>query len=191
MYQIQFLSLCCALLVTITAGCGSATEPQVSSKSSNESDRFQQLLDTSTEELQLKTEAHKAWGLGSFDNWNIDQNVGDLVFSNDDGTNAVAAAQIIGSFNKNDNSWLWAWDNPSIVDDLKRHALKLKAYGEEHGIDRLTDPKWIGSEQDAWEMAALAVKLCDTQGAYRGPAGSTYVFMTFGNVKLSKTHDGP
>jgi hypothetical protein len=35
-------------------------------------------------------------------------------------------------------------------------------------------------------MTALAVKLCDAQGAYRGPSGSSYVFMTFGEVQLSK-----
>jgi hypothetical protein len=35
-------------------------------------------------------------------------------------------------------------------------------------------------------MAAFAVKLCAAQGAYRGPAGSTYIFMTFGEVKLTK-----
>ncbi|MEM7316566.1 MAG: DUF6882 domain-containing protein [Planctomycetota bacterium] len=96
------------------------------------------------------------------------------------------AAQIIGSFNTKDNSWLWAWDNPSVLDKLKAHALKLKEYGEEHGIERLTDRKWTGTEDDAWEMAALAVKLCDAQGAYRGPAGSTLIFMTFGKVKMSK-----
>jgi hypothetical protein len=158
--------------------------------SSPESDEFQKLLDASMEELQLKTEAHKAWGLGTFDRWDIDQEVGGIVFSNADGTKAVAPAQIIGSFSTNDNSWLWAWDNPSIIDDLKLHALKLKEYGEKHRIEKLTMRKWTGTEDDAWAMAALAVKLCNAQGAYRGPAGPAYVFMTFGEVKISKPKDG-
>lgn len=153
-------------------------------------DEFQKLLDVSSEELQSKTEAHKAWGLGMFDRWDIDQEVGDLVFSNSDGTTAIAPVQIIGSFSTNDNSWLWAWDNPSIVDDLKLHASKLKAYGKQHGIERLTTRKWTGTEHDAWAMAALAVKLCDAQGAYRGPAGPSYLFMTFGEVKISEPKEG-
>lgn len=132
-------------------------------------------------------ESHKAWGLGTFDRWDIDQQVGDLVFSNDDGTTATAPAQIIGSFSTNDNSWLWAWDNPSIVDAMKRDALKVKQYGEQHGIENLTTRKWIGTEEDAWAMAALAVKLTGAQGAYRGPSGKSFVFMTFGEVKLSKS----
>ncbi|OYP31678.1 DUF6882 domain-containing protein [Rhodopirellula sp. MGV] len=158
--------------------------------SSPKSDDFQDLLDVSMEELQLKTEAHKAWGLGTFDRWNIDQDVGDLVFSNADGAKAVAPAQIIGSFSTNDNSWLWAWDNPSISDDLKSHAWKLKEYGEKHGIEKLTTRKWTGTEGDAWAMVALAVRLCGAQGAYRGPAGPSYVFMTFGEVQISKPEDG-
>ena len=138
------------------------------------------------EELQLKNEAaYKIWGLGTFDRWDIDQEVGDLVFSNSDGVKVAAPAQIIGSFSINDSSWLWAWDNPSIVDDLKIHSLKLKAYGEKYGIEKLTTRKWIGTEDEAWAMTALAVNLCDTQGAYRGPAGSAYVFMTFGKVEIS------
>ena len=158
--------------------------------SSSESDGFQDLLDASVQELQVKTEAHKAWGLGTFDRWDIDQEVGDLVFSNADGTKAVAPAQIIGSFSTNDNSWLWAWDNPSIVDGLKLHSRKLREYGEQHGIEKLTTRKWTGTEDDAWAMAALAVRLCEAQGAYRGPAGTSYVFMTFGEVKISKPEDG-
>lgn len=158
--------------------------------SSPESDEFQKLLDASMKELQLKTEAHKAWGLGTFDRWDIDQEVGDLIFSNSDGTKAVAPAQIIGSFSTNDNSWLWAWDNPSIVDDLKLHALKLKEYGEKHSIKKLTMRKWTGTEDDAWAMTAFAVKLCNAQGVYRGPAGPAYVFMTFGKVRISKPKDG-
>jgi len=69
---------------------------------------------------------------------------------------------------------------------MRANALKVRKYGEEHKIDRLTKSKWKGTEDDAWAMAALAVKLCEEQGAYRGPAGATYVFITFGEVKLSK-----
>lgn len=149
-------------------------------------DDFQTLLDASMAELQLKTEAHQAWGLGTFDRWDIDQDVGNLVFTNDDGTTAVAPAQIIGTFNTNDDTWLWAWENPSIVDELKRDSLKVKDYGELHGIDVLTTAKQSCTENDAWFLTALALKLCDAQGGYRGPAGSTLIFMTFGEVELSK-----
>jgi hypothetical protein len=61
----------------------------------------------------------------------------------------------------------------------------MREYGRKHGIERLSNPGWKGSEAEAWEMTALAVKLCNEQGAYRGPAGHTFVFIAFGEVQLS------
>ena len=154
--------------------------------SDSDSPEYRQLLDKAVAELKSKNDAHQAWGLGKFDRWDLDQDAGTLVFSNDDGTTATTKAQIVGSFSTGDNSWLWAWDNPSVDDRLKADALAVKAYGEKHGIERLTTRKWTGTEEDAWAMAALAAKLTGAEGAYRGPSDGTYVFITFREVQLSK-----
>jgi len=148
---------------------------------------FSTLQKMSIEELELKTRSHKeAWGLGKIDRWDFSQDTGEMVFSLPDGMKAVCPAQIIGTYNSEDHTWMWAWANPSINEKLRVDALKVRKYGEEHSIDRLTKSKWKGTEEDAWAMTALAVKLCGEQGAYRGPAGATYVFIAFGEVKLSK-----
>ena len=60
------------------------------------------------------------------------------------------------------------------------------AYGKEHNIQSLITRKISCDESDCWEFTALAAKLDKAQGAYRGPAGRTYVFMTFGEVQISK-----
>ncbi|MEM7316567.1 MAG: hypothetical protein AAF497_25820 [Planctomycetota bacterium] len=83
-----------SLLLAFTIGCEKTEGPAAKPEASSEADEFQELLDASMAELQLKTEAHKAWGLGTFDQWNIDQEVGDLVFSNADGTKAVAPPRL-------------------------------------------------------------------------------------------------
>lgn len=147
---------------------------------------FATLQHESTEELKVKTDAHRQIWADKIERWDLSQESGNLVFSLKDGMKAVSPAQIIGTYNSEDQTWLWAWANPSIEEKLKVDALKLKQYGEEHHIDRLTTRKWVGTEEEAWAMVALAVKLCGEQGAYRGPAGSTYVFMAFGEVALSK-----
>ena len=148
---------------------------------------FATLQKVSLEELAIKTKAHKeAWGLEKIERWDLSQDTGQLVFSLPDGFKAVAPAQIIGSYNSKDHTWLWAWANPSIDEKLRTDSLKVRKYGEEHKIDRLTQSKWVGKEEDAWAMVALAVKLCGQQGAYRGPAGTTYFFIAFGEVTLSR-----
>ncbi len=149
-------------------------------------DEYRKLLVSSMAELKLKTQAHQVMGLHKFERWDLDQKTCELVFSNADGYKAICPAQIIGSYNSTDKTWLWAWANPSVIAPLKVDALKVKAYGEKHKITELTMPGWRGTEADAWNMVALAVKLCSGQGAYRGPAGDTYFFISYGPVVLTK-----
>src|SRR5215204_2613097 len=174
----MFINFCLVLLSMIHSGQGDMKPPS----------DFTALQKQSLEELQLKTQAHvEAWGLDRISRWDLSQDEGELVFSFDDGIKVTAPAQIIGSYNAEDHTWLWAWANPSIDEKLQEDALKVRKYGEEHRIERLTTRKWEGTEEDAWAMTALAVKLCGEQGAYRGPAGAARVFIAFGPVKITKT----
>jgi len=164
------------------AGCGSKATTSA---------EFDQLLATSVKEMEARNEAHKAWGLGTFDRWDLDQETGMLVFSNPDGTTVTTKAQIVGTFSMRDNSWLWSWDNPSILAPLQGDALKAKAYGEQHKIERLTQRKWTGTEEDAWAMTALAAKLSGSEGIYRGSSGVSYTYITFKDIKISKPPASP
>jgi Family of unknown function (DUF6882) len=95
---------------------------------------FSTLQKMCVEELALKTQAHKeAWGVGKIERWDLSQDTGELVFSLPDGIKAVCPAQIIGTYNSQDQTWLWAWANPSIDEKLRADALKVRKYGEEWG----------------------------------------------------------
>lgn len=147
---------------------------------------FRELLDRCMAELRLKSEAHAAsWGLGSTDWWNLDQEDGRLIFTSEEIV-AAAPAQIIGTYSTQSGTFLWAWDHPSVLPPLQEHARQVREFGERHDIAPLTTRKLECDEADAWEFAALACHLCGAQGAYRGPAGPALVFMTFGEVTLSK-----
>jgi uncharacterized protein DUF6882 len=148
---------------------------------------FDQLLDGSLEALRLMTQAHTVWGFGKFARWDFDQEQGVLRFSNPDGTVASAPAQIVGSFDAAAGTWMWAWANPSIDKQLQRASIEVREYGRARGIRRLTEGEWPATEDDAWKMTALAVRLGKLQGAYRGPAGSNlFAFFAFGDVKTWK-----
>ena len=148
---------------------------------------FEQMLEASLEELRVKQSAHAGvWHLGGAERWDLDQEVGDLVFTFADGVVAHCPAQIIGSHNSQKGTWMWAWANPCVVDALATDSRRVRAYGEEHGIEELTVVKLACDEAKAWAYTAFACALCAAQGAYRGPAGPLCVFMTFGQVSLSK-----
>jgi hypothetical protein len=165
-------------------GCGTPVQvPEAAPKLD-----FDTLLDRSMEELRIKTAAHDGtWQLGEAD-WDIDQDAGTIVFTSPKGITATCSVQVIGTFNSDENSWLWGWDHPSVDPALQEHARLCRTYGERHDIDYLTAQKIENSsEDDAWQLTALACKLADAQGAYRGAMGSTLVFVTFGKPRLTKS----
>jgi hypothetical protein len=154
-----------------------------------ETPEFRALIDGSMQGLQLQSEAHQAaWRFWELESWEFSQDTGELMFTFSDMV-VRAPAQIIGSFDAREGSWMWGWANTSIADSLTGDSIRVRQYGEQHRIRRLTSPTWSGEEMDGWHMAALANRFCETNGAYRGPAGTMFVFFTFGPVRLTRGHD--
>ncbi|PQO47695.1 hypothetical protein C5Y93_03300 [Blastopirellula marina] len=150
-----------------------------------ESPEFLAMLDGSLEGLQFQTGMHqRTWNLGEEEKWGFSQETGELIFNFPDKT-VRTAAQIIGTFDSQDGTWMWSWANPSIAEKLTVDADRIRRYGVKHRIRRLSEPRWSGNELDAWKMAALACRLCEANGAYRGPTGETYVFFLFGEIQIS------
>jgi len=141
----------------------------------------------SVEGLRTQTSTHAAtWHLGEEANWAADQDTGQIRFTFKDGTVAVADLQIIGTYNTLDGTFLWGWDHPSVAEPLRKHAILAKEFGEKHGLPKFTERKIECSEDDAWEFTAVAARLGKANGAYRGPAGTALVYMTFDEIKLSR-----
>jgi hypothetical protein len=164
---------------TLNDGVGDIGEGQ---RTVAEPPDFESLLRGSMEELMARTQEHQAgWGFGSEEEWLLDQDQGQLTFKFP-GRSSRAPIQIIGTYNTENGTWLWAWANPLIAGHLKADALALKEYGEQLGIPRLTTPEWLAQESDCWYMAALACQLFGRQGAYRGPAEDNQTLMVFGQV---------
>jgi hypothetical protein len=142
----------------------------------------------SVEGLKMTTDAHKAtWHLGEEESWDVDQDRGKIVFAFADGTIASSPVQIVGTFNAKDSTFMWGWDHPSVVPGLQASAVRVRAFGKEHGLEEFTTQKVSCSEVRAWEYTALAMRLSEASGAYRAEAApGTFVFMTFGEVCLEK-----
>lgn len=150
---------------------------------------FESLLRSSMDELMAKTQSHQtSWGFGTEEEWLLDQDEGQLTFKFP-GRSIIAPVQIIGTYTTQTGIWLWAWANPLIAHNLTDDALRLKQFGEQSGIQRLTTPEWAGQESDCWYMAALACRLFGGQGAYRGPAADSHTLMVFGEVTHNPSPD--
>lgn len=127
-----------------------------------------------------------AWGLGSEANWNVDLNQGWVSWSFADGTQMQAPVQVVGTYNTQNNTFMWGWDHPSIPEPLRRAALHAFAFGEKEDLARLTTRIVSCTQDEAWQFTALASQLDNAAGAYRGNANGTWVYMAYGTP--TQTH---
>ncbi|WP_368737969.1 DUF6882 domain-containing protein [Massilia sp. CCM 8734] len=137
--------------------------------------------------LEDQTAAHAAtWGLGSSERWKADLEAGTITFSFNDGKTVIAPIQVIGTYNKLDGTFLWGWDHPSVPGPLRRHAELARQWGKKNHLPDYTSRMVKVSEDEAWNFAAVANRLGNANGVYRGPSGTTMVFMSFGEVKMQQ-----
>lgn len=139
------------------------------------------------EELKLKTAfAQETWGLGQGGQWAADLEAGTITFTNNKGLEITAPVQVVGTYNSADGTWLWGWDHPSVPEPVSHDARRVHDFGRKYRLEALTTRQIEADESDAWTFTALACHLAGAQGGYRGPAGTTYVFMTYGSVSIHK-----
>lgn len=153
----------------------------------NREDNLDAFIAASANEAQIANMLHNStWRLGEEKSWHLDQNSGQLLLSFADGTFALAPAQIIGTFHHQDASFMWGWHHPSVLPALKRNASKVKEFGKEQKAKELTKGSVICSEQRAWELTALAMRLNQAKGAYRVEVKpGVSMFLNFGEVQIA------
>ena len=146
---------------------------------------FEAQIEKAMNELGELTAAHDGLWRISEAAWNVDQTAGTIVFETSEHV-VEASVQIVGTYDTLQGSWLWGWDHPSVAPELAEHAKHAHEYGKNNGIGALTTRKLSCEESVAWELTAVVCMLNKAQGAYRGPAGSTMVFFTFGEVAIRR-----
>ncbi len=105
------------------------------------------------------------------------------MFSTAAGEPSVRASVIpAGSWSRKSQSWLWSWDNASIPPDVSAPARAVKAFGERNAIGPLTGAFSPCSEELAWAVAALALKILDAACLYRVPQSNTDLFVLLNDI---------
>lgn len=147
---------------------------------------YEQLIERAMNSVQLKNQMHSdTWKIDQAD-WSVDQDDGIIVFESPEQLLVTAPVQIIGTYDQREGSWMWSWANSSITPNLTHDAKSVLAYGERKNIAQLQESKSLISEYQAWELTALACELNEQQGVYRGSAGTTLIYMTFGAISLKQ-----
>jgi len=128
---------------------------------------------------QHTAEDGKAWGLGSETNWAIDLSAGRLTFSFSDGRKVSGQIQVLGTFNKDDGSFLWAWDHPSVPNELRTSAMAMRDWGEANGERDLTQRKVRVDETRLWAWLGFAACESGADGGYRVNSNGTDIYLVY------------
>lgn len=148
-----------------------------------EPSEFEALIHQSNDYLKSQNDScAKDFQLDRYDRYDWDQWRGELIFSNDGVPKVVAKIQFVGSVSTKSNTWLWAWDNPSFLEPVKREVLAVKEFGTRHALRKLTSSTWKAEEVDGWEMTGVAARLLESRGAYRSPDEDGFTFMLFSEI---------
>jgi len=142
---------------------------------------WDELVHSGNEYMRVQREKLETeYGLSKYDRWDLDQETGELVFSNGGVPAIIAKFQFVGSVSETTQTWLWSWANASILPRLSQEVEAVREYGRKHSFSKLTERKWAADERDGWEMAAVTNYLLKANGVYRAPfkQASTFLVLT-------------
>jgi len=136
-----------------------------------------------TEQCQGRLEAE--FSLLEYERYDYDQKAATLVFSGADRPDLTFSIQVIGSWAAEPSTWLWAWDNDSILASAREHVHVLKRFGQENGFERMSEALCKGDQADASEMTRVACLLLQADGVYRAPDEDGALFMVISEPSLT------
>jgi hypothetical protein len=150
----------------------------------DENGTFKELSKKSYEYLNAQQDiCQSLYGLGSYESWYYEQETGMIEFSDSGVVKIRIQYEEVGSISTKSNTWLWAWDNKSLLPQIKNEIVRVREFGIQNNYRQLTKPKWYGDEYDGWEMTAIAAKILGAKGAYRIPLENQYSFIVFKEIE--------
>ena len=147
---------------------------------------FARLVEVSTEYLETRQE--ELWSkfqLEECESYNWNQESGELIFFCDGEERVIADIQFSGSFSSRSSTWLWSWANPSLLEVVKMGVREVRELGARTGFLKLAAGHWQATEQDGWDMTAVAARVLGAVGAYRSPGEGGDTFMVLTSVRWS------
>lgn len=143
---------------------------------------FPTFMREATRDLTDLNEAVNAkFGITAWERFDYDIAARELVFSHKGRPRVRAEIQLIGA---TDLDFVWAWAGDWWPASALEDVLKVKAWGEAHGIEPLMTPRLKTPDITnlSWGMAAIAARLTGAKGVYRPVDGLRSLFFLYRDI---------
>ena len=155
---------------------------------SPEADKFLAHAGAEYEEKKAALEQGE-WRLASCAEWGFDMDAGVVSVGFEDGSQWQADGQLLGSFNPEDQTFQWAWDNPNISEQLTRDSRIVKELGECFGLPYLLAGGGcfsIPSPEFVAFLCAIALKATDSVGVMEADNEGMVSFIMLKNLRWTR-----
>lgn len=145
---------------------------------------FQTFMREAVRDLTDLNEALNAkYGIMAWERFDYDIATRELIFSHKGRPRVRAEFQLIAA---TDVDFLWAWAGSWWPREAIEDVLKVKAWGETHGIEPLMAPRLKTTDMTnlGWGMAAVAAQLTGAKGVYRPVDGPRSLFMLYRDIEF-------
>ncbi|WP_076012928.1 DUF6882 domain-containing protein [Alteromonas abrolhosensis] len=139
-------------------------------------------VDSCFNEMEVKnSEARDNFGLGSFYRFDFDTKKGHIIFSKDDEELRVKV-NLICSVDESKETLQWAWANKSLPSHMSAASRELRQLSSKTGLEIFDSEVWKATEDEGWEMAAIALREIGGLAVYRCPLGPSKLFVLLDSV---------
>lgn len=145
---------------------------------------FQVFMREATRDLTDLNEAVNAkFGIMAWERFDYDLTTRELVFTHKGKPRVRAEIQLVGATGKD---FVWAWANSWYPAPMLEDILKVRAWGEAHGIEPLIAPRLLTENITdlGWGMAAIAARLTGARGVYRPVDGQHSLFFLYRDIEF-------
>ena len=115
--------------------------------------------------------------------WDWDQDRAKLIFSHNGAPQVEADIQFAGTLSTQSKTWMWAWANQSLSEQVKAASRTVKALGESTGFMALVAGRQDADEVDGWQLTTIMAQHVGAIGVYRTPDENGYTYMVITQAK--------
>jgi hypothetical protein len=142
-------------------------------------------LEARAHHRKIQDRLRETYPLDDADSFGWDQDTRDLFLRTRSRGSMRVKVQLLGSRSTRTGGWLWAWANSQYPEVVRAGLRLLRERGRDEQLMRIAAAHWLGSEEDAWDVAGVSVMLLRGKGLYRTPTSAGFSYMVIRDIQLS------